>query len=298
MTESASVPLESLALPRAPESTPGATVVVLGASNVSRGLAQLAAVAAARQPNRQPNRLDLFVAAGHGRSFGANSRVFMRRLPSILWCGLWRALEREGVGRAETGAAGSGAGRPVHALVTDIGNDLLYGFSITQLTAWVDECLARLAARGATIAITRLPVQSLERVGPVRYRMLKRLYVPNCQLSLADLAAAATELDREVARLAARYSARLIEQPGSWYGLDAIHIRRRHLPALWHAACDAWGCPAAAGPARAALGRWATLGRWAALGRQAAEVRSLANRVQFTPQPSVHRPGPLRLWLY
>jgi len=284
MTESESVSLQS----RASESTRGAAVVVLGASNVSRGLVHLAAVAGARQPNR----LDLFVAAGHGRSFGANSRVFMRRLPSILWCGLWRALDREEVGRAEMGRAGMGDGRPVHALVTDLGNDLLYGFSVTQLTAWVDECLARLAARGATIAITRLPLQSLERVGPVRYRALKRLYVPGCQLSLPDLVAAATELDRDVARLAARYGATLIEQPGAWYGLDAIHIRRRHLPALWHRACDAWGCPAAAGPARASFGRWA------ALGRRAPEVRSLAHRMRFTPQPSVHERGGLRLWLY
>jgi hypothetical protein len=275
-----------------PESQAGAAVVVLGASNVSRGLAQLAAVATARQPSRETSRLDLFVAAGHGRSFGANSRVFMRRLPSILWCGLWRALDREGVGRAEVGHAGMDDGRPVHALVTDIGNDLLYGFSVTQLTAWVDECLARLAARGATIAITRLPLQSLERVGPVRYRALKRLYVPGCQLSLPDLVAAATELDRDVAGLAARYGATLIEQPGGWYGLDAIHIRRRHLPALWHRACNAWGCPAAAGPARASFGRWA------ALGRRAPEVRSLAYRMRFTPQPSVHGPGALRLWLY
>ena len=271
-----------------PASNLGAAVVVLGASNVSRGLAHLAAVAGARQPSR----LDLFVAAGHGRSFGANSRVCMRRLPSILWCGLWRALDREGVGDAEVGRAGMGDGRPVHALVTDLGNDLLYGFSVTQLTAWVDECLARLAARGATIAITRLPLQSLGRVGPVRYRALKRLYVPGCQLSLPELVAAATELDRDVARLAARYGATLIEQPGSWYGLDAIHIRRRHLPALWHEACDAWGCPAAAEPARASFGRWA------ALGRRAPEVRSLANRMRFTPQPSLHGPGALRLWLY
>jgi hypothetical protein len=265
-----------------PASNPGAAVVVLGASNVSRGLAHLAAVAGTRQPNRETSRLDLFVAAGHGRSFGANSRVFMRRLPSILWCGLWRALDREGVSH----------GRQVHALVTDIGNDLLYGFSVTQLTAWVDECLARLAARGATVAITRLPLPSLGQVGPVRYRALKRLYVPGCQLSLPALMDAAAALDEEVVRLAGRYSATLIEQPGDWYGLDAIHIRRRYLPALWHEACDAWGCPAAAGPARASFGRWA------ALGRRAPEVRSLAHRMRFTPQPSVHGPEALRLWLY
>ena len=52
-------------------------VAVLGASNVSRGLSRLVATLAARPGGPA----DLFVAAGHGRSYGANSRVWMRRLP-------------------------------------------------------------------------------------------------------------------------------------------------------------------------------------------------------------------------
>ena len=54
--------------------------VVLGASNVSRGLARLATVARARAGGP----MDLFVAAGHGRGYGVSSRVWLRRLPSIL----------------------------------------------------------------------------------------------------------------------------------------------------------------------------------------------------------------------
>jgi hypothetical protein len=252
-------------------------VVVLGASNVSRGLARLAAIASCRVGDP----LDLFVTAGHGRSYGAASRVAARRLPSILTSGLWRALERHSDTSAEPR-------RPL-ALVTDIGNDLLYGFSAEQVAAWVREAVRRLADRGGRIALTRLPLASLATVGPARFRLLRTCFVPGCRLSLEALASAAADLDARIAEVAADHAATLIEQPGAWYGLDAIHLRRRQLDALWHAAGDAWALPTAS--ARAS---WRD---WAMLGSRAAEVRSLARRPRFTPQPVIRRDA-LRLWLF
>jgi len=241
--------------------------VVLGASNVSRGLARLAAAVR----GRTAGPVDLYVAAGHGRSYGVNSRVWMRRLPSILGCGLWRALGRDGVG---------GGGRAPLALVTDVGNDLLYGSNPEQVAAWVREAVGRLLDRGATVALTRLPGDAIARVGRWRYRALRTLFVPGCRLSLEGVKSAAAELDGLVAEIAAGTGARLVDQPGHWYGLDALHPRRRRLDTLWHAVCDGWGLPGGR--------RRATYGEWAALGRRAAEVRSLARVMRYTPQP-VHR---------
>lgn len=257
---------------------PASALIVLGASNVSRGLSRLVAMARAR--HRGP--LDLFVAAGHGRSYGANSRVFMRRLPSILWSGLWRALDRERVGVERGGTA----------LVTDIGNDLLYGFTVEQLAAWVRDSLERLASRGMRIAITRLPLESIGRVGPLRYRALRTCYVPGCRLSLGELHDAATRMDAAVAALAREFEATLVDQPGEWYGLDAIHVRRSRLDDLWQRAGDAWALPAAATRPRASLRQWARIGS------RAAEVRSLATVMRYAPQPSYHGPDDLRLWMY
>ena len=89
-------------------------VVALGASNLSRGLSRLTAVVRDTIPAPR-----LLVAAGHGRSYGASSRVAWRRLPSILQSWLWRAFDR-----LEPPARD----RRLLAVVTDIGNDLLYGF--------------------------------------------------------------------------------------------------------------------------------------------------------------------------
>ena len=249
-------------------------VVVLGASNVSRGLARLSAIVRALAPAP----VSLFVAAGHGRGYGVNTRVAWRRLPSILGCGLWRALDRE---RIE---------RPM-VVVTDVGNELLYGLGVSAVAGAVGEATHRLATRGGRLVITGLPLAAVAGVGAVRYRLLRMLYVPRCLLGLDELKEATCWLDEELQALAVETGATFIEQPADWYGLDALHVRRPHLDALWQRVCDAWGLPCTTASPRA------TWRDWAAIGSRGAEVRSLARTVRFTPQPVVERAG-LRVWMY
>lgn len=253
---------------------PRRPIVVLGASNVARGLARLTATVRAR--SNVP--IDLYVAAGHGRAYGVSSRVWARRLPSILASGLWRALDRAQVEK------------PL-ALVTDVGNELLYGLGIAAVAAAVREAARRLADRGARLAITGLPLASIAGVGAVRYGLLRSLYVPGCPLALDELKEAAQWLDDELRALTAELGATYIEQPGSWYGLDAIHLKRPRLDALWRIAGDAWELPAAPERPRA------TLAEWAALGTKAAEVRSVARVTRLTPQPVIERAA-MRVWMY
>ena len=258
--------------------TPRPIVVAIGASNLSRGLPRLVANARGRG-----GPADLLVAAGHGRSYGANSRVAWRRLPSILRSGLWQALDR---------LEPCESARPVRALLTDIGNDLLYGFSVEQTAGWVRECVARLADRRTRIAITALPLASVARAGPLRYRLLRTVYVPGCPLALEPLRAAAERLDEAVRGIAAEHGAVVVEQPGEWYGFDSIHVRRRRLDALWNSAADAWGLPISIARPRA------TLADWARIGRRAAEVRSLAGVMRYTRQPVLRWPDGGTLSLY
>jgi hypothetical protein len=133
---------------------------------------------------------------------------------------------------------------------------------------------------------------SIARVGPVRFRSLKTFYVPGCRLRLDELQAAAAGLDDRLAALADAHGAALVGQPGAWYGLDAIHVRRRHLALLWEEVCRAWGLPP--GPRRPG----ATLADWMRIGLRGAEVRVLAGSVRLTPQPAVRLRDGSRVWLY
>jgi hypothetical protein len=237
-------------------------------------LSRLVAAVESRSPGAE-----LFVAAGHGRGYGVNTRVAARRLPSILGSGLWRRLDRQ------DGAAPA-------ALVTDVGNELLYGLTAEQVASWVRECVRRLADRGATIAITRLPVASIAAVGRVRYRALRTFFVPGCRLSLTDLKRAATRLDAELQAVARDFGAEVIEQPTKWYGFDTLHVRRRHLDDLWDVACTAWGFPSAQSSAKS------TVTDWMKIGTKAAEVRSLGGVMRFTRQPVLKLPSGGTLSLY
>jgi hypothetical protein len=95
-----------------------ARVVALGASNLTRGFHEVVSASrAAWGPDVQ-----ILAALGHGRSYGARSRLLTRRLPGILDSGLWPALEAM-------------PAVPTRALVTDVGNDILYGYPPAQTLA-------------------------------------------------------------------------------------------------------------------------------------------------------------------
>ena len=59
------------------------------------------------------------------------------------------------------------------AVITDIGNDLLYGFSVEQLALWIEEVIHRLHQQGNSISLLRkLPVESIQSVGPFRFQIV------------------------------------------------------------------------------------------------------------------------------
>ena len=76
--------------------------------------------------------VEVLAALGHGRSYGAHSRFVFRTLPGILESGLWQELE-------------SRPQLPTRGLVTDIGNDIFYGFSPEQTLGWIESYFGSIA---------------------------------------------------------------------------------------------------------------------------------------------------------
>jgi hypothetical protein len=202
---------------------PTARAVILGASNVSRGTAGL--IAAARSALGGP--VEFLVARGHGRSYGAPSRVLGRGLPGIVQCGLWEDLEARG-------------GLPTRALVTDVGNDVMYGAAVDEIAGWVRLCLDRLAARGARTVLALPPMESLARLQPWRFHAARSLLFPGRRLTLGQALDAAGRLATVLRSTAADFGAAVVDPPGSWYGLDPIHPRRRHLGQAWRTMLAPW----------------------------------------------------------
>ncbi len=236
-------------------------LVVIGASNASRALPGVLRTLA--------GPCEVLVAAGHGRSYGVRSRYFARELPSILECGLWPELAR--------------AGGPVHALVTDVGNDLAYGTSARVIAGWVAEVLARLETR---VTLSALPLESLEQLSPLFFHAVRLLIFRGRPLEREHVLAEARELDARMAELAHARGAQLVRIPPASIGWDGIHQRRSGQAELWNSWLRGLGLELDTGPRPRFRGTFR------------AQERRLFGRVMHTPQPCAEAPDGSRVSIF
>jgi hypothetical protein len=193
-----------------------ARVVALGASNLTRGFPTVVSTArAAWGPN-----VEVVAALGHGRSYGAHSRFVVRTLPGILESGLWHHLE-------------SLSAVPTRALVTDVGNDILYGFSPQQTVAWAAEAVERLQEFTKDIVLTDLPLASIRCLSQAKFLALRSILVPSCRLSLKEVLQTAEQVNDGLVALATARSIRFFRLNPAWYGFDPIHIRPARCRPAW-----------------------------------------------------------------
>jgi len=219
---------------------PPRRVVLLGASNLTRGISTV--VDTARRVWGAP--LEVLAALGHGRSYGLTSAVLGRKLPGILQCGLWDALSA--LPPANTAA-----------LVTDVGNDILYGASVESILDWVEECVERLGPTNVPIVLTLPPTATVTALSQWRYTFIRTCAFPSCRLSRNDAFSRAEQLDAGLQELAARRGLRAVRPRSEWYGFDPIHIRRSHWPVAWNEVLSGWRTEArATNLARGSFAQW------------------------------------------
>jgi hypothetical protein len=200
-------------------------VILIGASNLARAFPLV--MNGLREGLLEP--LTVLTAFGHGRSYGLRSRMLGRTLPGIVQCGLWAALSQHSPNRL-----------PPLAAVTDIGNDLVYGVTVSKLLAWVDTCLDRLAEHRSEIVLMSLPMASIERLPPWKFELLRRAFFPAHRIAWPVLYERAQRVHEELQRLATAYRIPLIEPAAAWYGFDPIHILRRRQPEVWRKLFSQW----------------------------------------------------------
>ena len=219
--------------------TPQRRVVLLGASNLTKGIGTVLETSARMWGGPQ----QVFAALGHGRSYGRMTRFVGMRLPGIEACDLWQDLAA-----AEP--------LPTAALVTDIGHDLLYEEPVERIVAWVERCLDRLAALGARTTVTLLPIDNLHALGNARFRLLRTLFFPSSRITLAEVTRRALALNEGVRHLAATRGFATAEHRMAWYGFDPIHIRFLRRGEAWRDILSGWtSADALPAPATSAIAR-------------------------------------------
>jgi hypothetical protein len=198
--------------------------VLLGASNLTISAPLLL-------ENLQRNcggAADVRVAMGFGRSYGEWSRFLLRELPGIVDCGLWNDLPS---GSPDT---------PLRALITDVGNDLVYGHAPERIAGWVEDCVRRLQGIGGDVVLTLPPLESLAALSRWRYTLMRTMFFPFCRTPLAEMRELADDLHARLQELASSLEIPALHSPGGWYGFDPIHIRRGLRSEAWQSILSTW----------------------------------------------------------
>ena len=202
-------------------------LVALGASNLARGFGAL--VAATRAAWGGP--FDVASAFGPGRSYGLPSSLLGRRLPAILDCGLWAALDAQPRTRTL-------------ALVTDVGNDILYEAPPERILEWVEEAVVRVGRHADEVVIAGLPLARIRRLSAAGFLFFRSVLVPQCRLSRAETLDRSERIDAALRAVAERHRARFAELPLEWYGADPVHVRASAWMTAWSAIAGFDGVPA------------------------------------------------------
>lgn len=210
--------------------TPRHRLIVLGASNVAKSLEVLLEVA----PQMIPAPLEVYAAIGRGRSYGIPSRFLCRGLPGILDSQLWPALE-------QVTQAKDAPPTETTAVITDIGNDLLYGQTVRDITQWVEQCIFRLRKTEARIALTGIPLSTVRSIDPVKYLAFRTMLFPFSRLQLQTVKERAEELNTHLQALSQAQDIVFVPQNPEWYALDPVHWKQAARPAVWHTILAALG---------------------------------------------------------
>lgn len=207
---------------------PARRVVLLGASNLTRSFPTI--VSTARTTWDEP--IEIMAAMGHGRSYGQDSTVLGRKISGIFPCALWQDLQ-------------SRPALPTSALITDIGNDLLYGVAPDKLLEWVEQCVDRLLETGATIVMTQMPIESVERLSERRFRFFRSVLFPRSRMTLAEARDLVRFLNARLIDLGESRKFSVIPVSNAWYGFDPIHLKRSVLREAWPTMLSSWRMRAA-----------------------------------------------------
>lgn len=182
-------------------------IILLGASNLTLSLRLV--IHLVQQRFGGPS--EILTAVGHGRAYGVSSQMLWRGLPGIADCGLWRQLN-------------SMEPRPTVALLTDIGNDILFGVAPERILRSVEWCIAQLQQQSAQIVVTNLPMASIESLSERRYTFFRNIFYPSSRLSRNETVRCARAVHAGLLNMASRLHFTLYEPEPHWFGMDGIHV--------------------------------------------------------------------------
>ncbi len=182
--------------------------ILLGASNLARGYD---ALAGHLKNQLSPRPVHFWNALGPGRGYSVRGGFLHVSYSPIETCDLWSALPLSIPKNSRT-----------VALMTDVGNDIMYGVSPDQITESLKEIIRRLRHLNAEIFVTKIPSHFEKTIPPWIFYSLRLLFFPRSRVKMVEAVYATRKINHFLEN-AVGDSVHLISGLDSCYGWDRIH---------------------------------------------------------------------------
>lgn len=182
--------------------------VLLGASNLARGYSALT-----RHISKNISAGEFLNALGPGRGYCARGGLLNFTYSPIGEC---RVMESAKV-YAERGFR-------VTVLLTDIGNDIMYGVPESSLIESLDTLIEKSLKLNAEVFLTSIHVDVSKDMGKTSFKLLKSIFYPNSPVTFDQADSAVKKLNQYLAEKSLQNErVHLVNGLGAFCGLDKIH---------------------------------------------------------------------------
>jgi hypothetical protein len=182
--------------------------VLMGASNLARGYSALADCLVRCLA---PEPVEILHAMGPGRGYCAEGGIFNIRYPAIGASGILDSI-----------SAQTAPPRRIIALITDIGNDIMYGVPVSEITACLSALLKQFSALDADVFLQPIPIDLSEDVSKNQFRILRSIFYPNSAIDY-EKAKEAVFAVNDFLRANAGERVHLLPSGKESMGIDKIH---------------------------------------------------------------------------
>ena len=183
-------------------------LILLGASNLSRGSF---AFSRYMKACLYPRPVEVLIASGPGRGYCASGGLLNVNYPPICSSDIFEVARNK-----------SRSGNEVVALVTDIGNDIMYNVSAERLIETIQQIFTKLESMNAQIFYTTLPIAFEKGVHPIWFYVLRSLLLPFSRVSFEEATAGIIETNKFL-RGSTAERCHLISDMDEYLGFDEIH---------------------------------------------------------------------------
>ena len=182
--------------------------VLLGASNLARGHHAIAEYIRNAMGTRC---IGFYFALGPGRGYRVAGGIMSHSYSPIETCGILESVERKTRGKIG-----------LKVLVTDIGNDIMYGISGGELIDCLNGIFQRLENMGADICVSPISVWLEKELDPVKFYFLRTLFYPRSSETYRGTIDAISAVNLYI-KNEAKTRVTVIEGLDTFFGLDRIH---------------------------------------------------------------------------